>query len=564
MAPILLKVKGNTESLPFGNLDSPDDLSKTWRVCTKVKDSLENGSRLENLSWRLWFAHNVNQKKKKFASPTVSFKIPDDFDFNRKKKKKTIQEKEIEYRRNLKLQQQKQAQHILQEQFTLQKFTSDQAGDQVIELDDIFKNYLIPSTTPPHPQQQSHQRQHPSTQQQLNSESLMHQSWPIEDYSLSCMQNYSQQQAYCNQSSALYVSAETMPPIPIGTLHNRLLATLPRETLESAERLLLSSTDNEMLMQSSQQPCFIQSTPNTPFLSFSSSSSSSFVHQPQLSQLSQQQQHLSPQQQLPQRLPQQLPQPPVLLNQPSYHSYTQSSLTVNTETADSIPYQSKSLPPSRAPSPTSHSPSPSSPLSVKKNSYQKRGLIHSSPADGKIPICSNCSTTTTPLWRRSADDELLCNACGLYLKLHNAPRPKHLKPQSSRKDARDDDHIVQPVCSNCGTSTTPLWRRDVDGSPLCNACGLYLKLHHEKRPLSMKTDNIKKRQRSEHSSSQDNKSKEKKKSGNKHPESQSSSSSKGTTTYQFMEGIIHTSKNESNTEHAHFSTFGINQFNCKA
>ncbi len=82
------------------------------------------------------------------------------------------------------------------------------------------------------------------------------------------------------------------------------------------------------------------------------------------------------------------------------------------------------------------------------------------------------------------------------LKLHNAPRPKYLKPQSSRKDQKgEDENIVQPLCSNCGTSTTPLWRRDLDGSSLCNACGLYLKLHHEKRPLSMKTDNIKKRQR---------------------------------------------------------------------
>ncbi|KAI8811847.1 hypothetical protein BJ742DRAFT_795758 [Cladochytrium replicatum] len=115
--------------------------------------------------------------------------------------------------------------------------------------------------------------------------------------------------------------------------------------------------------------------------------------------------------------------------------------------------------------------------------------------------CANCGATSTPLWRRSpfplptsTTSSLLCNACGLYFKLHNKHRPKSLRPHVSRKDANGECVIE---CANCATRTTPLWRRDGEGKMLCNACGLYLKMHKEKRPMSMKTEVIRKRQRFE-------------------------------------------------------------------
>lgn len=63
-------------------------------------------------------------------------------------------------------------------------------------------------------------------------------------------------------------------------------------------------------------------------------------------------------------------------------------------------------------------------------------------------------------------------------------------------DPKNQDLSGTPTtCTNCFTQTTPLWRRNPEGHPLCNACGLFLKLHGVVRPLSLKTDVIKKRNR---------------------------------------------------------------------
>jgi len=60
---------------------------------------------------------------------------------------------------------------------------------------------------------------------------------------------------------------------------------------------------------------------------------------------------------------------------------------------------------------------------------------------------------------------------------------------------KDSTSVPPTQCTHCGTKTTPLWRRNQNGNTLCNACGLFQKLHGRARPLSLKTDVIRKRNR---------------------------------------------------------------------
>lgn len=61
-------------------------------------------------------------------------------------------------------------------------------------------------------------------------------------------------------------------------------------------------------------------------------------------------------------------------------------------------------------------------------------------------------------------------------------REEESKVEEGKKGRSGD----QKVCKNCGTDSTPFWRKDkADGQPLCNACGLYAAKNGAMRPAAL-------------------------------------------------------------------------------
>ncbi|KAF8153614.1 hypothetical protein K438DRAFT_2078649 [Mycena galopus ATCC 62051] len=97
--------------------------------------------------------------------------------------------------------------------------------------------------------------------------------------------------------------------------------------------------------------------------------------------------------------------------------------------------------------------------------------------------------------RRGLNDELNCNACGLYCKLHKRPWPETMRNASGGAErhwqsihAEAVDVMVQ--CYSCHTTATPLWHKDNEGKT-------YM-LHGSAPPISFNLKSAIIRKRSRH------------------------------------------------------------------
>ncbi|KAJ1964575.1 hypothetical protein IWQ62_002895 [Dispira parvispora] len=594
MAPLVLKIKGNKLFSQFSEVGSVEELSKTWRIITKVKDSLEDGSRLENLSWRLWHLHSL---------------VLDDCDiqpFRKLSAKTTAQlesnKKSLRTRRartnnqstsgggNIPKPRRKRTKapaspdvtcpppqvpnpppHSLSQPVTPQStgdeetpnlspgdpdyFTApgqshgaifvsqndDESANSfsstafhqqqpLMQLEDIINNYgatvfLGNFENPPHieislddllqmdtsawssaptagvstPDATSHGVTTNALMNNAGALSLMPSTGGVSSTGVPTS-SHAPTASFSN-SLTTPGQATAMQSQSSWVLHNATVngASLANDAPVSAGQTLALSNSLGMGASSSVNGGGVGSSPLAAGSAQNGTGSAPYSS-PETAGLSA---HLTtgnnPQGGYP--------------NTAATHpkSTTTMSQTANTISfAPNVSSQSRVSPVQNiVPAPsnvrsstagkmaTAKRPSPSTTTSAKRTSstaHQSCGTRPSQNGNG-VQVCANCGVTSTPLWRRSDQDKLLCNACGLYYKLHNTNRPKSMRPNSLRKDGRADDQTNLPVCAHCETSITPLWRRDEEGATLCNACGLYYKLHQSKRPLSLKSDVIRKRQR---------------------------------------------------------------------
>ena len=130
--------------------------------------------------------------------------------------------------------------------------------------------------------------------------------------------------------------------------------------------------------------------------------------------------------------------------------------------------------------------------------------------------CHHCMTQYSEQWHRSTSVPIviLCHECIRMFTANETDNHQslfeddddvstHVSSITTSSSDHPETHFIPPTdqqqtkeeCENCKTTITPLWRRGIEGQVLCNACGLYFKLHGKVRPLKFKTDVIRKRLR---------------------------------------------------------------------
>ncbi|KDR78208.1 hypothetical protein GALMADRAFT_224580 [Galerina marginata CBS 339.88] len=582
-----LKFKGNKSFVAFSNLNDTESLTKTWKVCTKVASYLEQGQRLENLSWRLWHLQNLmvdtdnarSKREFKKLSKCMGDKLDKEKgrsieeleapDFKRNHSTDMIRQRAVEKERNREASQNAQPGTIKRMQFTFSvdqpsqpasatlvkkpdtkpsaeftkrtraraqvdredavmadtepedstdtAATSSSASSQSLHFPGLFDNDFGPSAllfaTPTLTNRMNYgEGFNPSGNNDQFSISRPTIELPLDDLLFSD-DTSNDSASHSDWSSAIAEAASSA-----------INAGISAENSEASDNsshqdvVMASSSGQSAAASSSATPAIAVLNSRTFSVASSSSSSASVTSSAHAGDEDSGSTLVSDDEDIDQLspAPSTAKKTSIFKNIPPLSQAVKDILpeTVAPSRVSSI-YGTRSNTPTGRPTLTlrtqtvaTRSSGPSA-TATSLNPAVLRGTVGSglgnSAPGGVKAECSNCGATHTPLWRRGLNDELNCNACGLYCKLHKRPRPKSMRNShgESRTQAapRQEavDVMVRPSvaaqCYNCHTTATPLWRKDDEGKTVCNACGLYYKLHGSARPISMKSDVIRKRSR---------------------------------------------------------------------
>lgn len=114
------------------------------------------------------------------------------------------------------------------------------------------------------------------------------------------------------------------------------------------------------------------------------------------------------------------------------------------------------------------------------------------PMDKSFSRTGNLSSTMT---RQPMSSNQINPGYNISQQLIQLGPQTGILPTNMDANKRNSNDGSIMVCENCSATTTSLWRRSASGAPLCNACGLFSKLHGKERPVSMRSDVIRKRNR---------------------------------------------------------------------
>ncbi|GJE89056.1 GATA Zn-finger domain-containing protein [Phanerochaete sordida] len=515
-----LKFKGNKSFVPFSNLGDVDSLTKTWKVCTKVASFLEQGQRLENLSWRLWHLQNLmvdtDNAKSKREFRKLSKCMGDKLDkekgrsieelqapgFRRNHSTDVIQQRALEREREREANQNRNG-TLHRMQFT---FSVDQPAAPATSTP-CQKPDLKPSA-----EFKDNKRGRPATRASNSSDS---KDQPLTQRG----RKQSTTSADANVSNATNDPTHLQFPSIFSSDFGPSALLYPSPTLTNVMTYgegLNTNTHNNADPFSIARPTI--ELPLDEILNADSPGGWSGVFNGSEARQGSEATFGS------QEEADMKPMANDVQASTSASAYNErpredESMLSSASALRGVPHVVEDVVP-RTITPSRLGPNPvpsATPVNGKRPSLSLRTANGSrSSGPGATPVnsnvatnnsapggvkaeCSNCGATHTPLWRRGLNDELNCNACGLYCKLHKRPRPKSMRNSHgegrSQTAPRQESQEVVAQCYNCHTTATPLWRKDDEGKTVCNACGLYYKLHGSARPISMKSDVIRKRAR---------------------------------------------------------------------